>query len=356
MKSFLFAFIVCYFSMPAFAQESIPEELMGSWLSRENNAWKYGFYSHFAMVDGDFYDYSSIRVKRKKTILRLKKEDEEMDLIITPNREGTIEVIAPSDTKAVFSREHVESPDYAFYEEDGFKEPIINPAAFHLSGFIDGYDPEEEDYKFVNVIYNHLLEGDQIVHLAQLDSMGRFSMDFPLMNPQEIMFKFGNKLVGLFAVPGSELMISVNKESAALLFAGREGLLNTELDGYVRNLLQMLDFDLNSQQIEKLRQNDYSKFRLGKMTEQLEDLKKYSVKHRSSKKFREQMESRIKYMAANDLMRYRWLHDPKENETLSDEYMAFLEIIPLNNPLALLTHNYSAFLNEYSMHVTAAAA
>ncbi|MFS8617353.1 MAG: hypothetical protein FWJ85_11060 [Solitalea sp.] len=45
---------------------------------------------------------------------------------------------------------------------------------------------------------------DQEIHLVSLDSLGRFNTTFHLLNPQEIMFKFGNSLVGFFAVPGSK--------------------------------------------------------------------------------------------------------------------------------------------------------
>lgn len=55
------------------------------------------------------------------------------------------------------------------------------------------------------------------------------------------------------------------------------------------------------------------------------------------------MDARIRYSAADDLMRYRWLREV----SLSADYMKFLDLIPINNPLGLLTSNYSAFLQEY---------
>lgn len=345
MKRILLAFAVFVCSLPAFSQGVLPGELAGNWFLSGNNAWKYGFYEEFAMVDGVFWDYSELHVKRKHTVLHLKNGKARRELVISSVGEGKLEVRDSLGRVAVF-RERTENPDYGSYETDGFRQPVVAPAAFHLSGVIDGYDPQKDNYKFARIIYNHLLEDDQVVHLVQLDSLGRFSLEFPLMNPQGIMFKFGNRLIGFYAVPGSSLMMSVNKTSLARLFAGPEGLLNSEIEGYKRRLHEIIDFESNHEQVGKLDQHDYKKFRLGKMNEQLDDLKTYSTRHGSSARFTQQTEAYIRYSAADDLMRYRWLHGP-ERVVLSDEYMDFTAATPLNNDLGPLTQLYNSFLDEY---------
>jgi thiol-disulfide isomerase/thioredoxin len=336
------------------------KDILGNWVDMENGFWNYGFYPTYAVMDGAFWNYENITTKKGKLQIQLRQGKKVMTVYAQPAK-GLLKAGTDEKHLTAYARQAPANPDFKNYEQTGFKLPLVQRDSFKLSGIIGDYNPENDKFKYIQVIYNSIIEEDQLNFPAQLDSLGRFSITFPLLNPQDVMLRVGNGLFIIFASPGSNAMVYMMKgrfdnlksmeDFAAylkikpdLLFMGNEGLLNTEINEYWTRRHGIFSPVESQQMTDSLDMPTYKAKRLGKMNDLLTDLDKYAQAHHSSKKFVEQETASIRYSAIDDLMRYRWLRRVE----LNADYLSFLNTLSLNDDLAVSTTSYFSVIREYS--------
>ena len=238
---------------------------------------------------------------------------------------------------------------------------------FTLTGTFKGYNPKADSFKYCNVVYNHLYKSDQQTHTGEIDKNGKFSITFPLNRPQEIMFEFDEQLTVIYAIPGSSLDITLDlpafkklnkldyaeelKLKEPMEFSGQYAQLNKEclLFSPIHNTI--LHYKEHYPLIDSLDQMAYKKYRMGIMQKLLDSLAAFNIRHNTSSEFRQLQTQHIRYNTAEDLLRYRWMHNMnrkgKVYVALTPGYMSFLDEMPLNNEEAVISQSYSSFLNEY---------
>lgn len=92
MKNFFLLSLICLTTIPAFSQKKLPSEIQRSWLQPQNNFWEYGFYDHFAMADGTFWNYNKIVKKRNRITIFLKNGKALKKISIKPLPEGKLKI------------------------------------------------------------------------------------------------------------------------------------------------------------------------------------------------------------------------------------------------------------------------
>jgi thiol-disulfide isomerase/thioredoxin len=250
---------------------------------------------------------------------------------------------------------------------NAFSKVSLAEKPFTLTGTFVGYNPVADSFQFCKVVYNHLYKNDQQNHVGEVDKNGKFSITFSLNRPQEIMFLFGGELVLFYAIPGTSLDIKLDlpafktlaklpyveqlKQREPLTFAGQYAQLNKEYNALRPTLNSILSYKTHYDLIDSLDQMAYKQYRLDVMNNMLQALASFNDKHNTSSEFRQLMTQYIRYYAAEDLLRYRWMHGMVKTKRpavqLTPDYLAFLDNMPVNNDEALITETYSNFLREY---------
>ncbi|MBO9563186.1 MAG: TlpA family protein disulfide reductase [Niastella sp.] len=251
---------------------------------------------------------------------------------------------------------------------NAFSKISLAEKPFTVTGTFVGYNPSVDSFQFCKVVYNHLYKDDQQNHVGEVDKNGKFSITFPLNRPQEIMFLFGEELVMFYAVPGSSLDIQLDlagfktlaklpyveqlKQREPMAFAGQYAQLNKDYNAFRPILNSILSYKVHYDLIDSLDQMAYKQYRLDVMDRMLQALASFNGKNNTSSEFRQLMTQYIRYYAAEDLLRYRWMHGMVKTrrpvEKLTPEYLSFLETMPVDNEEAVITETYSNFLREYA--------
>ncbi len=352
-------------SISATAQSKPPSWAQGQWLHPETNEWIIGFAPQFAVYENEFWSYQSVSKAKGVYAITLSKKNVLKKLLVQKTGNATIKIGADAKHLITLSSRYNENPQYGRYETLGFKEPLIKKDSFHVKGWLIGYDADTAGYRFVKIILNHLMKSEQASWIAEVDSLGRFDITIPLLNPQDVMLTFNDKPVQFYAVPGKSVTMGIesakyvlpkdeSKEEAAaffkrrlpLVFMGQPAKLNAEYNAFMPALQESLGFFVNRDSVVKLNADAYKKFRLGKMRQQLNELNNSTVIHGGSVQFFQLMESEIRYAAANDLLRYRWLHDRDKRVNLPAAYLSFIQELPLNSPKAVLSSRFYSYLRE----------
>ncbi|NII24040.1 TlpA family protein disulfide reductase [Pseudoflavitalea sp. X16] len=250
---------------------------------------------------------------------------------------------------------------------NAFSKISLAEKPFTLTGTFVGYNPAVDSFRFCEVIYNHLYKDDQQTHVGEIDKDGRFSITFPLNRPQEIMFSFMETMSSFYAIPGSSLDIQLDlaaikaisklpfpeqiKLRNPLTFTGTYAQLNKELNAFRPLQFATISYVEHYPLIDSLDQTAYKAYRLGVMQRQLDTLAAFNQRNNTSSEFRQYMIQHLRYHAAEDLLRYRWMHGRKTKQPkvqLTPEYLDFLDNMTVNNEEAVITENYGKFLNEYN--------
>lgn len=333
MKNLLLLTLLCLTTLPAFSQKKLPAEIRGNWLHPQNNYWEYGFYDHFAMADGAFWNYDKIVKKGNRITLFLKNDTAQKQIAIKPLPKGNLKIKETGRKTIICTKQWNENPDFAHYDTTGFQSPILRMDSVYLTGFISGYNFQQDSFRFVRIIYDPLLEENQRNFIAQIDSLGRFHISFPLLNPQEVMLKYDHTLISFYGFPGKKLTLGLDPKDIriinnkrTLLFSNTTGLFNTERHGFINQLHRRSFNSLDRKKTHSLEEEAYKQFRTDSMKAQLELLNQYANKHHNSKKLIQYAKTYIQYWTANDLLRYRWLHyGLNKDSVLSNTYLSFLQ-------------------------------
>lgn len=249
---------------------------------------------------------------------------------------------------------------------NAFGKVSLAEKPFTLTGTFVGYNPAVDSFQLCKVIYNHVFKDDQQTHVGEVDKNGNFTITFPLNRPQEIMFEFGEELIVFYAVPGSTLDIQLDlagfraleqleyveqlKQREPMSFTGQYAQLNKENNAFRPIMFKLLNYKDHYVMIDSLDQMAYKKYRLGVMEQMLNALASFNNNNNTSTEFRQLMTQYIRYYAAEDLLRYRWMHGIVKTRRppaqLTPEYLNFLDNMPINNDEAIITESYSGFLRE----------
>lgn len=238
----------------------------------------------------------------------------------------------------------------------------LHPREVTINVFFEGYDPKVNAFRFLKLICFPLYNGVSTATICEIDSSGKGSITFPLLTPQEIMLLADGSFAMMYASPGhttnvyfdlpalqarKQLPATGNITALPLRFSGDLAGFNEHFNGLWPQLHSLLPQEHQKKMIDSLEQTAYKSYRLAVMSTMQDTLALFNRQHNTSKDFREAMLQYIRYWAAEDLVRYSWLHRQGKPEQLSENYPDFLKQIPVNNTKALVTGKYPAFLREY---------
>lgn len=239
----------------------------------------------------------------------------------------------------------------------------LNPGNVTVNIFVEGYNPKTDAFRYLKLNYFSVYNGITTTIPCELDSGGKSSVTFPLVLPQEIMLLIDGSYSMMYAVPGQTENVyfdlaafKAGKKLSAgetgttflsLRFSGGLSHFNQYLNAFWPKLPAIIPYDNQKRMIDSLEQSAYKSWRLAVMKRMLDTLDVFNRNQRTSNDFRQAMSQHIHYWAAEDLVRYGWLHRQGKREPLTKEYFDFLKEIPINNTKALVTGKYAAFLREY---------
>lgn len=239
----------------------------------------------------------------------------------------------------------------------------LTPQRTTINGLFEGYDTAVDSFRYIKLLYFHLYNGITETVIGEIDKNGKFSVTFPLISPQEIMLMFEGDLVMMYAIPGGTTNIFLDLAAlkarrklppevrltyaAPLRFAGSYSKFNRDYNIFWPKLEIIKPYDEHKKMISSLDQKKYKSYRLAMMKVMLDTLAVFNRKQNTSSAFRNFMFQHICYWAAEDLLRYSWLHDQGKRVLLTKDYLDFVNRIPVNNRKALVTGKYALFLNEY---------
>ncbi|MDR1172674.1 MAG: TlpA family protein disulfide reductase [Bacteroidales bacterium] len=376
MKKIIISLTVALCCITASAQQ-IPASLVGNWIESQSNEWQYGFFEKFAVYRCGFWDYASVQQKGKTTKIVLQKNGQTVSLDLTQKNDSILTIRNGKSKKQDFVLMRKRYPDYKTADNTSFPAPTFRQDSATIIGYYRNFDQSSElpagtpDW-FKNRYFNPAFKvsasdfflGKEQNYQAAIDSLGRFSLTFPVVNSQEAYVDWGRLTRQLVFSPNDTLFIFADINDLTpmgnidywndfylrdkqILFMGDNARLNNELMQYKSTYSS---FNAHETAEKGIVDMDFLKLSAEDYETRKTSLENYISTHPNvSEKFRFYKRNWELYQHASDLLQHRFSLPASQMRRFSEGYMDYVEKnIPKYNPeVYTLVREYKSFIGDY---------
>lgn len=248
------------------------------------------------------------------------------------------------------------------------KQTNLNPETVSIKGRILNIEKHKVD-RSIQFIFMDLINREQRnTFVSEIDSQGYFSLNIPLMYPQDFYLNF-ERLTNLFCVPGDTLIIEIDPDKFINVdnkIPGGQFPVRVTGGNRIKDNLDILSF--MQEKPDKLYKNkylddaiktkssrDFSEYIKTRETEYRTFLNDFKKNKKTSEQFNRWADDYLKYESWNDLMAYpsynaRLNNIPKDSIKVSSEYYEFLNNYYMNDN-HLISTKHADFLYWYNRYV-----
>ncbi len=356
-------------------QKTIPSLLEGDWFATSGSGeWTYGFYEHFAVFENAFWEYGPIRQKGKINEITLVKGAESKIVYAKAGKDGRL-LMGPDKKRLIpFSREKIADPSYDYTSQKEFSEPVIRKGDAVIRGYIKGYSPKMGmDAGFASI--RNLFPGEGAKHEFKIDKLGRFEVKVPLDYPGAVHLNLQQAHPSVFVEPGSETLWTFELDEFSRSYSNSADYLAREktstymgscaaINADIQRYVQLLDFGNEDilEEVLALSPEQYKSRVLAKYQEKQSQLKNLKSGGAISLKAYQYLETSLNFKAINTLIEIEnlrgYAHYLREKDKpdslqiplqpleLDKSYYSFMQAIPVNFQLGLLTTDFSSFIDN----------
>lgn len=318
----------------------------GCWVNKTTGDWTIGFFENFAVYQSKFWDYESIKTNKDKCTVVLKSGKERL-AIQTKRKDGnnctiTFGKSKPQEHTLCSSRYLPDYPqtDHTSFVDNGYTTDSVT---------IIGYFRNLPSTKPFEVVIPDMIKDKDIEFKSEIDSLGRFTLRFPVLNSHEVFIDWGRATISTSVEPGKTYFLFTDFSTGQKLFMGKdvrfqnERLAYRELGVYIPykegKKMSNLDFfhqTLKNYQLEKNKLDTY-----------------ISTHPNLSQRFRYYSEQALRYKAGRDLMQRRFDVDSSNKEELDKEFMDYVDSAFVPNPVQpyTLARDYTTFIIDYMKYI-----
>lgn len=352
-KLLLSVFLLLSFSL--YAQKPA-KSIQGNWFNADgSNTWAIGLHEKYAVYDAEFWDYGTISHSEGLHTIELKQPDSRKTIRINEIAGGLF--IRDGKTSIRVEIERKADDRLRLPNKRAFTTDFIGQGQVELMGVLKA---KGDMPLTAAVINNEPFNVDQSKYTVNVDEYGRFKLNFPLQSPQTIMLMVGDAFTSFMAEPDSKMAVYIDEASFSdgieswyevkgMLFMGDMAQENEEHRLYSPEYMKVRNYFENDSMQRTLEPMDYLAYRTGLLEAHEEFNKEYFGNKILSTKLQQLAEREVRLYAANDLMRYSWLHNmrtTRKRVDLPQEYVDQVKTMILNDPRELLSTEYGYLMGE----------
>lgn len=352
-----FILILGFISTPGLSQESTEKLKTSSWYTTDgSNELVLMIKDDIALFESQLWEIDQATSER----VVLKNGDNNLVLLISKNGDTYTLIngekktpVQPKKSKDLRNRK-VGQTDVS---NDFFKQDQVL-----LQGI---FIPIDTMPATINIIYNHALSEVQKQFTGDVDEKGRFKVIYPLDYPQEVMVQAGDAFFTYLATPGATQAMVISEDSfksgvssgaqvKSIDFMGDLAVENEEDRLLGPEFMKVRDYFLIDSLQKALEPEEFLRFRLDLMKKHEAFYLTYFDSIPVSPLIQEISLRDARIYAANDLLRYIWLHNGTSSGIIRgvdvpDDYLAELKKLITNDPKDFLSPNYYSLMREFTM-------
>lgn len=325
----------------------LPKALKGNWLKTDgSNLWEYGFYNNKAIINKQVWSYKSIKSKKRKFEITLENAKTTKVIYAKLNKDETVNFGNSKNKLSKYSLKRTENKNFILENDTPYTENTlfkIDSATY--SGVLRNFSHRNKQ-KTGTISVDNIFTGNQESYLININDDGSFSVEFPLVYPQEIFVKLPDYYGAVFVEPGKETWQLINSSSRKdVFFAGDLAELNSGLV----SLESIFNRNAYYKLLKNVKTISLKDFKKACTKLQEERMAKYDsiIKTRFiSKKLNQVMRLKLEYGFYEKLLSYDVYNREKKEPKIDSAYLSFLTPNILENKLGVIANEYSTFINR----------
>lgn len=330
----------------------LPKTLQGNWLQANgSNQWDYGFYNSNAIVDKAVWNYKTVEKKKNNYTIVLEREGKQKTIYAQLDKKGAVKLGENKENLTNYSTEKVANPNYKLANDEEYKTMVFKSDSATYSGFIKGYTSRTGS-KTGTIYVNNVFTGNQDSYLVKIAEDGSFSVKFPMAHPQYVFVRLANVNTLVFVAPAKETFHYIDRDK--FLFMGDYASINTGLNAL--QSISFMDYLNLRNDILKLSSEMFKKNCLEIKDKQMAAMNAIAQKEFISPKALQIKKLDIEFLAYEQILSYDMYKGGAERNTnpetnplnnkMEASYYNFITPSILNNELAVVSGNYSSFINR----------
>ena len=304
--------------------------------------WVIGFFENFAVYQCRFWDYESIRTKKNKTTILLKSGTDRLAIQMKRDNETSCTLKFGKEKPQAYNFcDSQRLPDYPQADNTPFIDNGYRTDSVTITGYLRNL-PSDRPFE---ITVPDMVTGREVKYYTDIDSLGRFSIRFPVLNSHNIFIDWGRTTIWTCVEPGETYFLFADFAERKKLFMGDKSRFLNELLTY-ESPREYLNYDEEQKRsnLEYLHKTQERTQR--KITYREKFLREHPL---LSKKFRYYTENAIRYDVASDLMQRRFNVNRNKQEHLDKEFMDYVDSTCYPHPVQPYTlfREYGSFMRDY---------
>lgn len=333
----------------------MPKELRGNWfLTNGSNQWDYGFYASNAVVDKALWNYKTVEKKKNSYTIVLERSGKQKTIYAQIDNKSGTSFGNDKQQMLPYSTTKTENPNYKLANDEPYTDMAFKTDSATYAGVIKGYT-QRAGRKTGTIHVTNVFTGNQDSYLVKIADDGSFSVKFPINHPQTIYVDLPNARTGVFVEPGKETFHLIDNNTP--LFMGDCARTNTDLAA-LEKLRSYEDYRKLIGTISETSPQDYKKACLIIKDKQLQALNELAKKQVISRKAIQIKKLEIEFGTMEQILSYELYGEstarngtttenkPSKDLKLEASYYDFITEPILNNKIAIVTSEYSSFINR----------
>lgn len=350
--------LILLFSMISFdaLSQEINAKLQGDWyLADGSNILMLSVEDDYLLYNSEFWDYelkegNSLRLNNQSNVKELSFSWAGEDLILMEDEKQTRLV---KERKTNINQRPTTALD--------LREDFLKIDQVVLHGVVT---PTDTMPLIASIIYNDAFQESQQKYSADVDENGRFKLIFPLSNAQDLYFQIGKAFFLFYARPGGKMGMKINESSFRdgrgqwtavkdISFMGDLAQLNEEFRLLNPEYMKIRKYEESDSLQQVLAPMEYLSYRIGLQQDQRMFYQGYFAEYPTSEAIQDLSLRSIRVKAANDLMRYIWLHKNSGGRIqavdVPNEYLQQVAALMPDDILDFATGSYGDLSREFIM-------
>lgn len=333
-------YIILIFFISSCSKQSIeiPDYLVGNYFATDGeDFWKYSIQKDFLIEDCMFWDYLKVKTKENKHLV----------LLINNSKRAKIEITRLDSINYLFqdgSNNYLCSKDPATITRKPLNTPIQWKAdTVLIRGYIKNFNMYSENEPVIKFIVNNFILRIQESYFANIDSLGRFQIGFPVINSTDILFKYHDKLKTIYVNPSDTLLIFLDPENMNNMhFMGSTSDVCYNINKLISGYYTLSSSKDDNYHLGKL-PPEYRSYRESLSVKLLEYLDSCCSETNCSETFKLWMNKKSEYEYYDALLEYSWKNLLELRIDPYDPYYDFIDSINMYDTLGRITSTYAQF-------------
>lgn len=321
--------------------------ITGCWLHRETGDWTVAFFENFAVYQCRFWNYESIRTQKGKNKITLKSGDERLSIEMerSGEKDCTLRIgkRKPQAYTLLADRLYPDypQPDHTPFIDNGYTTDSVT---------VVGYLRHPKSWQPFEVAVPDMITDDEMEYKAGLDSLGRFTLRFPVLNTHQVFIDWGRSSISTVVEPGKTYFLFVDFSKGKRFFMGENARFPNELLSH-EGLREYIDYDTG----KDLSNDAYMKKALEIQQHKMEHREKTLREHPLlSDKYRYYTRQSIRYDTGYHLMQRRFSLNRNARERLAPEFLGYVDTTMYVQPVQpyTLVRDFQSFMRDYTGYIS----